>query len=199
MPSAATGLTFAAGNYSITYLPGDLVVGKADLTVTADNKTRVFGYPNPSLTVSYSGFVNNDDAGKLTKLPVIATTATLSSPVGQYQITASGAESDNYNFAYLPGVLTVIAAPPTLAIPNAFTPNGDGINETWNIKNIGFYTNCSVKIFNRYGINVFTSNGYAVPWDGTYKGAALPSGTYYYIINLKNDIPLIAGYVVILR
>ena len=86
-----------------------------------------------------------------------------------------------------------------VVIPNTFTPNGDGINDTWDIKNLDSYVNCTVQIFTRYGQNVYSSIGYGVPWNGTYKGALLPSGTYYYIINLKNSSELLSGFVAIIR
>lgn len=84
-------------------------------------------------------------------------------------------------------------------IPSAFTPNGDGINDTWNIKNLNGYKNCTVEIFNRNGEKVFSSVGYQVPWDGKYKGVNLPWGTYYYIINPKNGRNIISGSVTIIR
>src|ERR1700740_2868976 len=103
--------------------------------------------------------------------------------IGQYPITVSGAAALNYAITYVSGILKVVK---TLAIPNAFTPNGDGINDTWNIEALGAYANCSVQVFNRWGLKVYFSTGYGVPWDGSFKGASLPSGTYYYIIDLKN-------------
>jgi gliding motility-associated-like protein len=84
-------------------------------------------------------------------------------------------------------------------IPNTFTPNGDGINDTWNILYLNSYPGNTVEIFDRYGKKVFSSIGYATPWDGTYNGAVLPSGTFYYVINPKNSRKVIAGSVTIVR
>ncbi len=86
-----------------------------------------------------------------------------------------------------------------LKIPNAFSPNGDNINDTWVIKGLADYQNCTVEIFNRYGQSVFHSIGYNQPWDGTYKGKPLPIGTYFYIINPKNGIASYSGSITILR
>lgn len=86
-----------------------------------------------------------------------------------------------------------------IIVPNAFTPNGDGINDTWMIKYIDKYPGCTVDIFNRYGQKVFTSINYNQEWDGKYKGNYLPSGTYYYIINLKNGRTTVSGSVTIIR
>lgn len=84
-------------------------------------------------------------------------------------------------------------------IPNAFSPNGDGINDTWNIKYLESYPGATVDVFNRYGQIVFRSFGYNRPWDGTSQGQLLPIGTYYYIINPKNGKPIYTGSITIIR
>lgn len=94
--------------FSMTYT---LTVAKASLTITADNKSKMVGTENPELTVTYDGFVNGDDASSLTALPSTTTTATVDSPVGTYPITASGAESSNYDITYIEGTLTVSEEP----------------------------------------------------------------------------------------
>ncbi|HEY8784497.1 MAG TPA: gliding motility-associated C-terminal domain-containing protein [Mucilaginibacter sp.] len=99
----------------------------------------------------------------------------------------------------MPGILTINPAPQNITIPSAFTPNGDGINDTWGIKYLDSYLNCTVQVYNRYGENVYSSIGYGIPWDGTYKGSALPTGTYYYIINLMIGGEVLSGFVAIVR
>jgi gliding motility-associated-like protein len=84
-----------------------------------------------------------------------------------------------------------------VTVPNAFSPNGDGINDVWNIKNLNTYPESQIQVFNRYGQVVFESNGYAQPWDGRYNGSHLPGGTYYYVIDLKNNLPRLSGWVFI--
>lgn len=86
-----------------------------------------------------------------------------------------------------------------IVIPNTFTPNGDGINDLWNITALQGYPGCTVTIFNRYGAVVYSGTGYPKAWDGTYNGNRLPNGTYYYIIDLKNGKKRLAGPVTILR
>ena len=175
-------------------------VTRASLTITADNKTRPFGVVNPTLTVTYSGFVNNDSADQLTALPTLTTDATISSAVGQYAINANhDAASPDYMFNYNPGILTITPVLSALSIPNTFTPNGDGINDTWVIKDLEYYPKSTINIFNRWGQKLFTSIGYPIPWDGTYQGKALSSGTYYYIIDPKNGQALLTGWVAIIR
>ncbi len=87
-----------------------------------------------------------------------------------------------------------------LGIPNTFTPNNDGINDLWNIVNIDSYPLADVNVYNRYGILVFHSIGYPKAWNGTYNYAPLSIGTYYYMIDLKEDnLPKMSGWLLIAR
>ncbi len=84
-------------------------------------------------------------------------------------------------------------------IPNTFTPNADGINDLWNISELKDYPTASVEVYNRYGVKIFNSIKYSQPWDGSYKGRPLPTGTYYYIIDTKFPGQIFSGYITILR
>jgi gliding motility-associated-like protein len=85
-------------------------------------------------------------------------------------------------------------------IPNAFSPNGDGINDDWKIVNLITYPEATVQVFNRHGQKVFESRGYNVNWNGTYNSQPLPVGTYYYVIDLKTDLfPKLTGWVFVVR
>lgn len=84
-------------------------------------------------------------------------------------------------------------------VPNAFTPNNDGVNDLWTIKYLDSYPGCTVHVYNRYGTSVFGVVGYPTAWDGKYKGEDLPSGTYYYVIDPKNGRKIITGSLTILR
>jgi len=174
-------------------------VTPAILAIIADNKTKTFGAVNPQLTATYIGFVNFETPAILTTQALLSTTATTISPVGQYPISVSGAASPNYTINFINGILTIEPTEQSIVIPNTFTPNADGINDTWDIKYLDLYVNCSVDIFTRWGQKVYSSIGYSIPWDGTYKGSALPVGTYYYIINLKNGLSPLSGFVVLIR
>jgi gliding motility-associated-like protein len=92
--------------------------------------------------------------------------------------------------------VTVLTA---ITVPNAFTPNGDGFNDIWNIKDLIYYPNCMVSVYDRYGGLVYQSKGYSQPWDGTRNGSQVPVGTYYYIIDLRNSTPKLTGYVAVIR
>ncbi len=134
-PITASGAVSA--NYTFAYVAGSLTVTPVTLTITADNQTKVYGNANPTLTVSYSGFVNGDSATSLTTAPTITTTATATSPVGTYPITASGAVSANYTFAYVAGSLTVTPVTLTITADAKMKVYG-GANPTLTVTYSGF-------------------------------------------------------------
>jgi hypothetical protein len=102
----------SGGNYTVSTVASTAgVINPAMLTVTADNKSKMCGQPNPPLTASYNGFVNGESTNVLTSLVTLATTATTSSGAGTYPITASGAAAANYTINYVGGQLTVDSVP----------------------------------------------------------------------------------------
>lgn len=70
---------------------------------------------------------------------------------------------------------------PAIYIPNAFSPNNDGLNDDWKIENIGLYTDATVEVFNRWGNTVFFSEGYSEAWNAD----GLEAATYTYVIKTK--------------
>ncbi len=118
-----------------------------------------------------------------------------STPAGDitYTLTVSSPEGCT---AFDDVTVSLLTAP---IIPNVFSPNGDGINDVWNIPSLQSFANCTVQVFNRYGKPVFTSTGYLKPWDGSFNGATLPVGVYYYIINTGNGKKPYSGSLTILR
>ena len=94
-----------------------------------------------------------------------------------------------------------------LKIPAAFTPNSDALNDTWaimdNNREFNDYPDIEVKIFNRWGGEIFYSIGsgsyQTKPFDGIQDGQRLPAGTYFYVIKPSPDVPSLTGYVTIVR
>ncbi len=86
-----------------------------------------------------------------------------------------------------------------LYIPSAYTPNGDGINDEWEIRNIDKFPASVVKIFNREGKQLFESEGYKEMWEGVYEGRSLPNDTYLYEIDLGDGSDVKKGKVTIFR
>jgi len=295
-PITASGA--AIPNYAIVYVAGTLTVNKAPLTITADNKTKTYNTANPTLTATYTGFAGTDTQASLTTLPTLTTTATTTSLPGSYPISISGAVATNYNITMVAGTLTVApssnadlafltisngslspgfatttktytdtvlnaidrtSVTPTLSdlsatmqvngtsvgsgsnstfIPlnvgnniiviavtaqdgvtktlytinvyrataatavtatNILSPNGDGRNDTWAVKDILLYPNNTVTVFDRGARVVFTKHGYTNDWNGTLRGSPLTEGTYYYTVDLGNGSPVIKGFLTILR
>ena len=85
-----------------------LLINKAPLTIKADDLAKFQGDVNPTLTATYTGFVNGETESVLLTLPTLVTTATQASPIGTYPITASGASAQNYEISYLDGVLSIV-------------------------------------------------------------------------------------------
>ncbi|MBI5219554.1 MAG: gliding motility-associated C-terminal domain-containing protein [Bacteroidia bacterium] len=89
-----------------------------------------------------------------------------------------------------------------IEIPSAFTPNGDGKNDKWEIRHIDLYPEAQVEIYNRWGLLLFKSDNYSNPdnwWDGKYNGKDVATGSYIYIIKLRSDSEPIQGIVTVIR
>ena len=94
------------------------IVAKAPLAAKADDKTKVQGAVNPVLTITYTGFVNAENASVLDTAPTASTSATTSSPIGEYPITLSEGADNNYDLSLQNGTLTVVSdgGSPTVTI-----------------------------------------------------------------------------------
>ena len=121
----------------------------------------------------------------------------VATPAGPITYFVTGLTSDGCSAT--DSVFIKIALPinPT----SGLTPNGDHINDEWEIENAMDYPNMVVEVFNRYGQKVFSSKGYDKKWDGNYKGKPLPVGTYYFVIILNDSFGTkpITGPVTIVR
>jgi MBG domain (YGX type) len=117
------GTVLNAGNdqvLDVTFTPADtdvyatvsasvtIDVTKAELTITAEDKTRKVNTANPVLTFTANGFVGSDTINDIDTLPTLATTATLASPVGSYAIEVTGGNDNNYTLVGVSGTLNVV-------------------------------------------------------------------------------------------
>jgi gliding motility-associated-like protein len=174
--------------------------------------TTVSIFPSPVLLLSPNVLVNENDSAKLMLTAsqgnlftylwtptVYLNDATVAQPWTKplmdtyYTVTVT---NENGCTATANTTVTVLKE---IIVPNAFSPNGDHVNDTWEIPNLSSNAYSSVEVFARNGQLVYTSVGYTKPWDGTYKGKPVPIGVYYYIINLKNGKPVKSGNVTLLR
>jgi gliding motility-associated-like protein len=129
--------------------------------------------------------------------PLSQTTMFTGAPAGSYMVSvmitdSKGCSAENK-------VNVTVEPANDIVVTDLFTPNGDGVNETWVIgflDNVGPYT---LQVFTRGGLEVLNSQNYANDWDGTHQnsGKKLPEGTYYYII--RTDVKEYTGAVTIKR
>ena len=174
------------GNYDFTYVAGNLEITRATITVTADNKTRIYGNANPALTVSYDGFKNGQDESVFTTLATATTGANLLSNAGNHAITASGAAAGNYDFVYTDGTLSITKATITVTADNKTRIYGDG-NPAFTVSYAGFKNGQDESVFttlatattganllSNVGNHAITANGAAAGnYDFAYVGGTL--------------------------
>lgn len=85
-------------------------------------------------------------------------------------------------------------------VPDAFSPNGDGLNDVWELPGIEAFPDAVITIFNRWGEIIYSSEkGYPHPFDGTLNGTSLPTGIYAYTLRTVPEKPVLRGRLVLLR
>jgi gliding motility-associated-like protein len=200
--SPATGLSNAAiSNPVATVNSNTAYTVTATLGTCVKTKTiNISIKPNPAVNAGPDkSIVSGDDiqlagTGNLNVQSILWSPAvSITGGVNTYTPTVKPATTTTYTLTVRDNnnctstddaIVTVI--PYCVKIMQAFTPNGDGINDKWLTTNGAPCTNqITVKIFNRYGTVVYENNAYQNNWDGTYKGKPVPDGTYYYFVTYK--------------
>ena len=166
-PVTVTSSGVAISVYALTVNAGP------DMTIQPGESVQLNG-SSSSATFIWSPAFGVSDANSLT--PFVSPEMTT-----VYALTATE------NGCTLQDQVVISVASP-LFFPNTFSPDNDGTNDTWEIIGINVYTDCFVKIFDRWGQEVFQSVGYSSgkEWDGTHKGNPLNEGVYFYIIELRD-------------
>ena len=191
--NAGTATIKARHGGNTMYLPDStqalLTVNKAPLDAIADNKTKIYGEINPPLTISYSGFVLNENSSVIDTLPYAVTNATTLSNVGTYVITATGGADNNYAINRVNGMLVInkliiqvtsnpsICNGDTLAVGNSiYTAAGTYIDTLYsaNIDTI-VTTNLTVNPVFAFIENHGICNGATYNWHGN---SYTTAGTY---------------------
>ncbi|GAB2700639.1 hypothetical protein GCM10027037_26880 [Mucilaginibacter koreensis] len=182
----ANGCTDSAMRYITVVAPPQLSFSKNSITIRRGTGIHLQPqYSGSKLNFQWLPQLGLDRSDIETPLasPTTTTTYTL--------IASNGTCNENAS-------ITVHVLQPVL-IYNTFTPNGDGLNDLWNIEHIEDYPEAHIQIFNRWGVLLFQSIGYSHPWDGKYKGADVPAGTYYYLIQLQHEEKPLSGYITLIR
>jgi hypothetical protein len=128
------GTLAASGNYVLSFIPANVSVTPAPLTITANAASKVFGAPLPGLTASLGGLVHGDTAASLTTPPVLTTTATATSPVGVYGIDVAGASSPDYAITFVPATLAVTRAGTTSELGTSLNMAVVGQDSTYTVQ-----------------------------------------------------------------
>ena len=98
--------------------------------------------------------------------------------------------------------LVLVVVGTQIDVPNAFSPNGDNINDVWDITGLSSYTRSILTLYDRWGQQVLRSSAYPQPWDGSFNGQTVPAGTYYYVIELNEpgvNLEPLTGNVAVIR
>ncbi len=215
------GQTQGGANVNKTYTtPGDytatliVVSDKGCADTIRNNQVKVLLQPKinagqdflvpMNTAITFKPTVNSEDVNYLwTPSAFFGASATLKSPsiVANTNQTFTVYAFDKSGKCQASDDVVVKIMRPLKTIPNAFSPNFDGVHDRWVIEELSDYPDCTVEIFNRYGQKVFSSIGYTPDkaWDGRFNGEHVPIGTYYYIINPKHGFNKIAGSVTVLR
>jgi gliding motility-associated-like protein len=161
----------------VNSLPQPPVDAGPDLSILSGQTITIGGSPTGGPGVTYAW-------GPSTGLGDPATANPVAGPLGTttYIVTVTDSTGCTASDTM---VLDVV---PSIFIPDGFSPNGDGTNDTWVIDNIYLFPQCEVEVYNRWGELLFRSVGYGTPWDGRYDGKELPVGTYYYIVKLNDPM-----------
>jgi gliding motility-associated-like protein len=198
-------------NYNIVYVGDNLEIKKATLKVIAGNQSVNFGTPAAKIltdaTFTYASLLGGDNASAITGSLSYSTNYTPLTSTGSTGIyiepIISGLSAANYNLIAEKGNITITASPssPVFQIPNAFTPNSDGHNDTFKIIQNGYVTSIiSFRVFTKSGKLIFSDKDGA--WDGRYGGVMLDADVYIWIadfINKNNVTEHLSGTVLLLK
>lgn len=183
----------APGNYIVTITDKNTCIATKKFNVLGSGKAVI-------TTVDVADFQENNNTA-LIKFD----------GTGDYEFSIDGIlyqESPNFD-NLLPGIYTAWVKDKNgcgitskkfyvLNYPKYFTPNGDGSNDIWYIKNSAIYPDFKVSIFDRYGKFLYQFNGNKKGWDGKFNSADMPSTDYWFVINMENE-RLIKGHFTLKR
>lgn len=215
-----TGITGAYNNGVFTIKGTPTVTGTFNYTVTAigscTNATSngsITVNELPSITIS-----GNTEGTSLSKGDILTLTASggvsyvwtgadiltstnnASINIRPKQTTTYTVKATNASGCTSELSITVTVIEDMKLIPNnIITPNGDDKNDYWTIKNIDYYPNNKVSVYDRAGRRVFFATGYQNNWDGNYAGSPLAEGAYFYVIDMGKGFGLIRGTINIIR
>ena len=181
-------------NFCTTNIPVTITTPSVlDITQTVNNASCP-GEPDGSITLTITG---GTQPYNVNWLDGIITQNRQNIPDGTYRVAVTDLNSCA---ASLNIEVAVIGSESCIEISQIITPNTDGHNDTWKIKNIELFPDAEVFVFTRWGKLVFrTKNISANEWNGTYEGRLLPTDSYHYVLHLNNGSEPRSGVISIIR
>ncbi len=169
----------------------------ASVTITVANSVTANAGPDISILSGEQATIMGSATGNINNVLWTPATGLSSATTLTPNVTATASGSTTYTLrvqnaqgCFAEDAMVVTVIPYCIKVKNAFSPNGDGINDKWQVyDDYACLKNVTVHLFNRYGNKVYESRDYRNSWDGTYKGKPIPDGTYYAVI----DFTLING------
>jgi len=196
-----------SGDYEVTASSGCGVLSDGPLTITVNSLPNVDAGMDENVACHAALTLNAAGANSYSWLPAnlcvspnSAATVVNTSSSNTYFVIGT-----DLNGCTAMDSVVVSAICNDIVIPTGFSPNGDGFNDYFVITDIDQYPNANLRIFNRWGNLVYEMDRYDNTWNGFSNvekikiGEVLPNGTYYYILDLKNDEKPLNGFVVIRR
>jgi gliding motility-associated-like protein len=198
---SATDLS--AGNYTVTVTDSYGCVKTGSVTITEPQEILVVASINPSSCPdSDDGAINLTITGGQSPYNVIwsdgiNTQNRTQLKAGEYSVIVTDHNACAKSFVLKVDFTWTFNC---LVIPQVITPNNDGYNDEWIIRNIDLYPNAEVHVYNRWGKMVFsTKNLSENPWDGRIDGKLAPTDSYHYILYLNDGSEPRSGVISIIR
>jgi gliding motility-associated-like protein len=186
------------GNYDVTFMHGECSVKRSPTAVVEINEELKLA-PPPEVQIctiraqrlkliAPEGFAKYAWEGAEGTANFLEVTKP-----GQYTLNVEDASGCTASATY---IVVPYCAPPTL--PNAFSPNGDGVNDLWTVAGLEDDSDAKIHVYNRFGVSVFDGSAKHPSWNGKLKGTDVPDGTYYYVV-IKSSAKPVTGSLVLIR
>ncbi|MBB6501999.1 YDG domain-containing protein [Pedobacter cryoconitis] len=173
---------------NINPVPVLSIISEAGTSLSKGVTTRLIASGgNTYVWANASGIIGAQNTAILTVRPTQTTSYTVTAT------NASGCSSTQLI------TIDVLDDYRTIDATNVLTPNGDGVNDKWVVRNIDVYPNNEVKIFDRAGRQVYSKKAYDNSWDGTVNGSPLSEGTYFYVIDFGDGRSKFKGFITLVR
>jgi gliding motility-associated-like protein len=186
------------GNYDVTLMLGECAIKRSATTVVVINEALKLATP-PEVQIctiraqrlkltAPEGFAKYTWDGAEGTANFLEVTEP-----GQYALDVEDASGCKASTLY---VVVPYCAPPMP--PNAFSPNGDGVNDLWTVAGLEDDPDAKIHVYNRFGVSVFDGSAKQPSWNGKFRGTDVPDGTYYYVV-IKSSAKPITGSLVLIR